>query len=181
MGEGALSPLSPGSDMCCGNGHTRKTTGRCAVTSHAKGSFTTPQPSKTEQENWEVILFCSCNSPPSSMAEHARRWASSRTLNTCLAQAQPSQRETGPPAKRGQECPCTALPSHGISPRIVLTFCHTGARMSKDDLNVFKHSTDILGTQGLPVYCFHSRSLTAPRSLVRHLMHGHRLKWSALY
>lgn len=97
--EGTLSPLSPGSDMCCSSGRTGKNTGRCAVTSHTKGSFTSPQTSKTEQQEiWELMLFCSCNSLPSSKAERAGDWASPRTLNTCLAQAQPSQMDTGPSA-----------------------------------------------------------------------------------
>lgn len=171
VGEGTLSPLSPDSDMCCGDGHTRKTTGRCAATSRTKGSFTTHQPSKNEQEIWELILYCSCNSLPSWKAERARNWASSRTLNTCLAQAQPSQNETGPSAKWGQDYLCTALASQWVSPGIVLTFCHIRARMD-EDLNVFKHGTDVLGTQGLPVCCCHPWaarcSLTAPRSSSTH-------------
>ena len=84
--------------------------GRCAVTSCAKGSFTTHQPSKNEQQEiWELILFYSCNSLTSSKAEHARNQASSRTLNTCLAQAQPSLSEAGPSANWGQAHLSTAL------------------------------------------------------------------------
>lgn len=99
VGEGTLSPLSPGSDTSCGNGQTRKTTGRCAVTSHTKGSFTTPLPSKNEQQEiWELILFCSCNSLPTSKAERARNWSSAPTLNPGLAQPQSPQSETGPSA-----------------------------------------------------------------------------------
>lgn len=110
VGEGALSPLSPGLDMYCGNGHTRKTTGTCAVTSCAKGFFTTHQPSKNEQQEiWEPVLFYSCNSFPFSKAEHARNWAISSTLNTCLAQAQPSQSEAGPSANWGLAHRCPAL------------------------------------------------------------------------
>lgn len=111
VGKGTLSPLSPGSDMCCGKGHTWKTTGRWAVTSHTKGSFTTPSQVKINNKRSGDRFFSvvAIHSRPQRLTvpEMSQPWYPGYLLGS----AQLCQSEAGPSAAQGQDHLCSALAS----------------------------------------------------------------------